>query len=108
MSVVMIVNEKWRERVPAWGAFEALPDNFPAFFQQVLNACLSPLEVCTGTVPVHVWCACIMYNVHVHVQGACAYVHYRAFMYMYMYMYIVYSIYMYMYTYTCTCTCIVV
>lgn len=45
MSIVMVVNEKWRERVPAWGAFEAQPDNFPAFFQDVLAACLSPLEV---------------------------------------------------------------
>ena len=48
MSVVMVVNEKWRERVPAWGAFEALPENFPTFFQRVLDACLSPLEVGRG------------------------------------------------------------
>lgn len=46
MSVVMVVNEKWRERVPAWTAFEALPDNFPFFFQRLMDACLSPLEVC--------------------------------------------------------------
>ena len=45
MSVVMVVNEKWRERVLAWGAFETLPDNFPFFFQRLLDACLSPLEV---------------------------------------------------------------
>ena len=45
MSVVMVVNEKWRERVPAWGTFEALPDKFPSFFQRVLDASLSPLEV---------------------------------------------------------------
>ena len=44
MSVVIVVNEKWRERVPAWKAFEALPHNFPFFFQRVLDACLSPLE----------------------------------------------------------------
>jgi intron-binding protein aquarius len=44
MSVVMVVNEKWRERVPAWEAFEARPDSFPFFFQRVLDACLSPLE----------------------------------------------------------------
>ena len=47
MSVVIIVNEKWRERVPAWDVFEALPDNFPVFFQRVLDACLTPLEVST-------------------------------------------------------------
>ena len=46
MSVVMVVNEKWRERVLAWTAFEALPDNFPFFFQRLMDACLSPLEVC--------------------------------------------------------------
>ena len=45
MSVVMVVNEKWRERVPAWGVFETMPDNFPLFFQKVLDACLYPLEV---------------------------------------------------------------
>ena len=57
MSVVMVVNEKWRERVPAWGAFETLPDNFPIFFQRLLDACLAPLEVHIHT---HV------YIVHVH------------------------------------------
>ena len=45
MSVVMVVNEKWRERVPAWNTFEAMSENFAQFFQNILDACLSPIEV---------------------------------------------------------------
>ena len=45
MSMVIMVNEKWRERVPAWDVFESLPANFPTFFMRVLDACLTPLEV---------------------------------------------------------------
>ena len=33
MSIVVIVNEKFRERVPAWAAFQYRPDHFPALFQ---------------------------------------------------------------------------
>jgi intron-binding protein aquarius len=33
MSIVVIVNEKFRERVPAWAAFQYRPDQFPALFQ---------------------------------------------------------------------------
>jgi intron-binding protein aquarius len=33
MSLVVIVNEKFRERVPAWAAFQYRPDHFPALFQ---------------------------------------------------------------------------
>ncbi|KAF9115052.1 hypothetical protein BGX27_009079 [Mortierella sp. AM989] len=40
LSIVMMVNEKFRSRVEAWGAFEELPDHFPAFFGEVLRLCL--------------------------------------------------------------------
>ncbi|XP_046659087.1 LOW QUALITY PROTEIN: RNA helicase aquarius [Homalodisca vitripennis] len=40
MSIVVMLNEKFRERVPAWEAFKKRPENFPGFFQQMLEACL--------------------------------------------------------------------
>ncbi|GFV81916.1 RNA helicase aquarius [Trichonephila clavipes] len=40
MSIVIMVNEKFRERVPAWEPFKAKPDNFPIFFKQVLHRVL--------------------------------------------------------------------
>ena len=41
LSIVVIVNEKFRERVPAWAAFQRKPDHFPAFFQHVLELAVS-------------------------------------------------------------------
>ncbi|XP_063231396.1 RNA helicase aquarius [Bacillus rossius redtenbacheri] len=40
MSIVIMINEKFRERVPAWQPFKKLPEHFPGFFQQMLEACL--------------------------------------------------------------------
>lgn len=40
MSIVVMVNEKFRERVQVWEAFEKNPTHFPGFFQNVLEACL--------------------------------------------------------------------
>lgn len=40
MSIVVMVNEKFRERVQVWEAFEKNPTHFPGFFQKVLEACL--------------------------------------------------------------------
>ena len=37
MSIVLMVNEKFREGVPAWGCFHSREDAFPAFFQRVLE-----------------------------------------------------------------------
>lgn len=63
MSIVVMVNEKFRENVPAWEvniisvwkvsvsvnsfcqAFKAIPDKIPAFFQRVLTACGDDFEV---------------------------------------------------------------
>ncbi|KAF9207400.1 hypothetical protein BGZ49_000487, partial [Haplosporangium sp. Z 27] len=44
LSIVLMVNEKFRSRVEAWGAFEELPDHFPAFFAEVLSLCLQNSE----------------------------------------------------------------
>ncbi|KAH8294727.1 hypothetical protein KR018_002206 [Drosophila ironensis] len=40
MSIVMMANEKFRERVEVWTVFEQLPDQYPAFFRHVLESCL--------------------------------------------------------------------
>ncbi|XP_031327645.1 RNA helicase aquarius-like [Photinus pyralis] len=46
MSIVVMLNEKFRERVQAWDAFKSKNQYFPNFFQQVLRACLAcELEV---------------------------------------------------------------
>lgn len=45
MSIVLMVNEKWRERVPLWSAFQEEPNSFPDFFHCLLEACLSNIEV---------------------------------------------------------------
>uniref|UniRef100_A0A914YCM7 Intron-binding protein aquarius n=1 Tax=Panagrolaimus superbus TaxID=310955 RepID=A0A914YCM7_9BILA len=41
LSIIVMVNEKFRERVPAWNCFVEKPENFPAFFQRVLELALS-------------------------------------------------------------------
>ncbi|XP_396990.3 RNA helicase aquarius isoform X1 [Apis mellifera] len=40
MSIVVMVNEKFRERVQVWEAFEKNSEYFSDFFQKVLEACL--------------------------------------------------------------------
>lgn len=39
LSIVIMVNEKFRERVQVWQAFRKNNEHFPDFFQQVLRAC---------------------------------------------------------------------
>jgi hypothetical protein len=41
LSIVLMVNEKLREQAPGWETFEAEPEQFPAFFRRVRQACLS-------------------------------------------------------------------
>ncbi|CAH0728342.1 unnamed protein product, partial [Brenthis ino] len=41
MSVIVMINEKFRERVQAWQAFLKKPEHFPGFFEQVLRASVS-------------------------------------------------------------------
>ncbi|KAF8940749.1 hypothetical protein BGZ47_007611 [Haplosporangium gracile] len=45
LSIVLMVNEKFRSRVGAWSAFEELPEHFPAFFEQVLRLCLQETDL---------------------------------------------------------------
>ncbi|CAG9762602.1 unnamed protein product [Ceutorhynchus assimilis] len=40
LSIVVMVNEKFRERVQEWDAFKKQKEHFPNFFQRVLEACL--------------------------------------------------------------------
>ncbi|CAD6201771.1 GSCOCG00002767001-RA-CDS [Cotesia congregata] len=40
LSIVVMVNEKFRERVQVWDVFQASPSEFPGFIQNVLQACL--------------------------------------------------------------------
>ena len=40
LSIVLMVNEKFRERVPAWTSFLKKPEKFPVFFQRVLELSL--------------------------------------------------------------------
>ncbi|PNF18780.1 hypothetical protein B7P43_G01661 [Cryptotermes secundus] len=47
MSIVIMVNEKFRERVPAWQPFRKLQEHFPGFFQQMLEACLMDEPNCS-------------------------------------------------------------
>ncbi|XP_050420307.1 RNA helicase aquarius [Adelges cooleyi] len=41
MSIVIMLNEKFRERVAPWQALKKLPDEFDGFIDQVLCSCLS-------------------------------------------------------------------
>lgn len=40
MSICCIVNEKFRENVPAWEVFKKKPDHFPWFFRSVMESVL--------------------------------------------------------------------
>ena len=40
-----MVNEKFRERSPAWDCFVNMPDQFPTFFVKFLNALLGEASV---------------------------------------------------------------
>lgn len=44
MSIVMMVNEKFRERVPAWIPFQKDPEEFPAFFHRLMELSLEKDE----------------------------------------------------------------
>lgn len=44
MSIVMMSNEKFRERVDAWNVFQKQPKQFAPFFHRVLESSLSDVE----------------------------------------------------------------
>jgi intron-binding protein aquarius len=50
MSIVMMVNEKFRERVPAWSSFQKQPKEFPGFFHRVMELSLKHTGTFTGFV----------------------------------------------------------
>ncbi|KAH7056430.1 aquarius, isoform CRA_c [Linnemannia elongata] len=45
LSIVLMINEKFRSRVGAWSAFEESPEHFPALFEQVLRRCLQESDL---------------------------------------------------------------
>ncbi|ETN67992.1 aquarius [Anopheles darlingi] len=45
MSIVAMVNEKFREKVEVWKVFEGNPERFAEFFQRVLEACIEERTV---------------------------------------------------------------
>lgn len=45
LSIVIMVNEKFRERVPPWEAFKNNPDNFPGFLYDVLHLMVEPEDL---------------------------------------------------------------
>ncbi|XP_021693013.1 intron-binding protein aquarius [Aedes aegypti] len=45
MSIVVMLNEKFREKVEVWKVFDVNGDQFPVFFQRVLEACLEDTVV---------------------------------------------------------------
>ncbi|XP_072032730.1 RNA helicase aquarius-like [Amphiura filiformis] len=40
LSMVVMINEKFRESVPPWEACKAHPQHFPGFFRQIMNLCV--------------------------------------------------------------------
>lgn len=44
MSIVLMVNEKWRQGVPPWQVFVQAPGNFPQFMHLLMEACTSSLK----------------------------------------------------------------
>lgn len=48
MSIVLMVNEKWRQGVPPWQVFVERPQEFPQFMHSVVDACTASLKACLG------------------------------------------------------------
>ncbi|MEE6527754.1 hypothetical protein FKM82_029352, partial [Ascaphus truei] len=44
MSVCCMVNEKFRENVPAWETFKKKPEHFPFFFKRIMEASVAAEE----------------------------------------------------------------
>lgn len=45
MSIVFLVNEKFKERIEVWKVFEDESENFPFLFNQILQKTLEPINV---------------------------------------------------------------
>ena len=46
MSIVVMVNEKWRQGVPPWRTFEERPIQFPQLMHLVMDASTSTPKAC--------------------------------------------------------------
>ena len=44
LSIVLMVNEKWKQGVPPWQVFVDHPEEFPSFFHLIMDACTSSLK----------------------------------------------------------------
>jgi len=45
MSIVFLLNEKFRERIEVWKVFDTKAEHFPVFFNMVLHKCLEEINV---------------------------------------------------------------
>lgn len=49
MSMVFLLNEKFRERIEVWKSFENDADKFPLLFNQILQKCLEKIDIVKAT-----------------------------------------------------------
>lgn len=45
LSIILMVNEKWRQGVPPWHVFVDKPEEFPHFIHLIMDACNLDLKV---------------------------------------------------------------
>lgn len=49
MSIVFLLNEKFRERIEVWKVFDMSPENFALLFNEVLQKCLEKIDIKKAT-----------------------------------------------------------
>lgn len=49
MSIVFLLNEKFRERIEVWKVFEQNSENFPVLFSKILQKCLEKIDIVKAT-----------------------------------------------------------
>lgn len=49
MSIVFLLNEKFRERIEVWKVFDKSPENFALLFNEVLQKCLEKIDIIRAT-----------------------------------------------------------
>ena len=49
MSIVFLLNEKFRERIEVWKVFDKNSENFAILFNDVLNKCLEKIDIVKAT-----------------------------------------------------------
>ncbi|CRK91496.1 CLUMA_CG005162, isoform A [Clunio marinus] len=49
MSIIFLLNEKFRERIEVWKVFEKNSDNFALLFNEVLRKCLEKIDIVKAT-----------------------------------------------------------